>query len=838
MGSSEFQKELISYLEDENNKLRNKVSHMKENLEKVLTRDSSKNILESVVEEVMNVCTAMTEEIEDLYEHFSATSAALCTVLKRKSQMVQLTKKLSELHSVEQIDPELELIEANNMACFAKRLSDGKNNKRGTAKVSPMIKGHVILTAPRIHLNRVNQDASIRHRIVSESPRLSPVVEMSPAITPPRNQRHLFFREIQIPLQRLNINSDGQVVNRNAEDSPRTTVVKKQPKVPASRLALRSSEPALRNSETLDTTDPMEEENEEVARDEEKENLSTVRGVDTVNETTAREENSELCEDENNEEECSPDSSTQSPDSNNGKDKSFSSPEEAVDPLEGPSWLLDGRPNRRRSSTKSSNFNFVNVRRKRNPFFSVDNQEPAEKSPTSELKLDPVIEQEEPDESEKSEKNCKDNKKNDVSMNDCVDTSDMEMTETLPEKLKKHGKDKKNIVLMNDSADTSDMEMTECIPVVRREIINPANKSLHSVEKVSSSILESSVEINASVLRTSDQPSLAVTERQCIGESSEEEEPDNISSISTPGSEKSRTENSSASPENSRDLRNVPEMGTLELVLEKIDARLSASPEVSPKNVFPKNSTNDNNNKNKNSPKRGASEVKSNSESDIQSPGSPETRIEPPNNLCLTPGNTGRPKRGAALRCMEQKVWIVNTPEDKKKKNRNKSSNNSNNNVNNSNNKNNNKTKRKQDNDNGISPNEKKQKKRLCSVKNKEEESVFDSESDSSSRDSFPTPSIPKRKNPKTNVQNDETKPNQNNRNTVSRHKDAESKNKRKGAPTSIIELSMNESNRTNDQTTINGSCMLLEEEGRKRRKAAPGSLKEPSLNAKLRRNQ
>ena len=105
-----------------------------------------------------------------------------------------------------------------------------------------MIKGHVILTAPRIHLNRVNQDASIRHRIgifliffllskldikcikvlysfffiVSEPPDLSPVIEASPA-TPPRNQRHLFFREIQIPLQRLNINSDGQVINRNSE---------------------------------------------------------------------------------------------------------------------------------------------------------------------------------------------------------------------------------------------------------------------------------------------------------------------------------------------------------------------------------------------------------------------------------------------------------------------------------------------------------------------------------------------------------------------------------------------------------------------------------------------
>lgn len=70
----------------------------------------------------------MTEEIDDLYDHFSATSAALCIVLKRKSQIVQLTKRVCELHSVEQIDPELELIEASNKASFA-RLSGAKSDK-------------------------------------------------------------------------------------------------------------------------------------------------------------------------------------------------------------------------------------------------------------------------------------------------------------------------------------------------------------------------------------------------------------------------------------------------------------------------------------------------------------------------------------------------------------------------------------------------------------------------------------------------------------------------------------------------------------------------------------
>lgn len=73
----------------------------------------------------------MTDEIDEFYEHFSATSAALCSVLRRKSQMMQLSKKLSTLlPSVEQIDPELELIDANNMACFAKRLSDGKSSNQ------------------------------------------------------------------------------------------------------------------------------------------------------------------------------------------------------------------------------------------------------------------------------------------------------------------------------------------------------------------------------------------------------------------------------------------------------------------------------------------------------------------------------------------------------------------------------------------------------------------------------------------------------------------------------------------------------------------------------------
>lgn len=51
------------------------------------------------------------------------------------------------------------------------------------------------------------------------------------------------------------------------------------------------------------------------------------------------------------------------------KNNSLSSPEESVDPLEGPSWLLDDHQSRRESG-KASNFKFVNVRRQRNQFFS------------------------------------------------------------------------------------------------------------------------------------------------------------------------------------------------------------------------------------------------------------------------------------------------------------------------------------------------------------------------------------------------------------------------------------------------------------------------------------
>lgn len=64
-GSTEFQKEYITYLEDENNKLKNKVSEIKENLEKVLT-NSTKNELEYLVYDVMvsvSYCVIITNLI-------------------------------------------------------------------------------------------------------------------------------------------------------------------------------------------------------------------------------------------------------------------------------------------------------------------------------------------------------------------------------------------------------------------------------------------------------------------------------------------------------------------------------------------------------------------------------------------------------------------------------------------------------------------------------------------------------------------------------------------------------------------------------------------------------
>lgn len=59
-----------------------------------------------------------------------------------------------------------------------------------------------------------------------------------------------------------------------------------------------------------------------------------------------------------------------------------------------------------------------------------------------------------------------------------------------------------------------------------------------------------------------------------------------------------------------------------------------------------------------------------------------------------------------------------------------------------------------------------------------------------------------------------------------------ETKKKRKFKPASSKFSTFDETNRTIDQSNVNnGSSIPVEEEGRRKRRAAPVSLKEPSLN-------
>ncbi|KAL0267124.1 UNVERIFIED_CONTAM: hypothetical protein PYX00_009479 [Menopon gallinae] len=263
-------------------------------------------------------------------------------VLLWKSQISMIPKKYSLALNGEQNDINEGSTSSNteNVALTPVEVSDSKNGKKcGTAKVSPMINGHIIST-PTIHLSRVSEDFGPPNRIVSGS--LSPIIEMSPE-TPEANNSPV-FRDLRIPLRRLQINTFVRKTSEgscNSNSSSKFTFIRKRP----ASFDLKKNCNSFKENNSFRLASEREVETDRESREDE-ENAEGENEMVEENEEPTR---NRLETKENDE-----------PSANNFED---------IDPLEGPSWLLD-RPRKsgrsRSSSPEASPFRygFVNFKRR------------------------------------------------------------------------------------------------------------------------------------------------------------------------------------------------------------------------------------------------------------------------------------------------------------------------------------------------------------------------------------------------------------------------------------------------------------------------------------------
>ncbi|KAK6636415.1 hypothetical protein RUM43_010076 [Polyplax serrata] len=231
MGSQQFQREYISYLQDRNSDLLRKLNQMKENYEKKIFSNTFNN-QNFNVEEIVSVCTALPKEIDEFFEKMTEAMNALQSLLIKKSEMVQLANKLT-------------LTLKNN--CTKSNSNFPNEDKRsGTVKVSPMIRGHVISTEPRICLNRVSNERPP----MLELHELSPIVETSP------------FSDAS--LTRSNSRSDPMLTFDHVDDiimnieNKGTPKIRLRPSVKTKQQMKKSISPLQVSNENKETTNAEE----------------------------------------------------------------------------------------------------------------------------------------------------------------------------------------------------------------------------------------------------------------------------------------------------------------------------------------------------------------------------------------------------------------------------------------------------------------------------------------------------------------------------------------------------------------------------------------------------